>query len=152
MTGRLFALAALLAALSTSPAGAQPSSYAPCKAADLKGVWSLRSIRADEPGVEAFYRAHPVEYMRFGKGGAYIYVAMDRELPNLAAINASLDRADRGDGVSYVAKIDDAQGTLTIYRDRQPFQRFRCVMQDRRMIWNEAPGMPDLSRIHAPVR
>lgn len=152
MTGRLFALAATLAALSTTPAGAQPSSYAACTNADLKGVWSLQSITADEPGVEAFYRAHPVEYLRFGKGGAYAYVAMNQELPDLVAVNASLDRSDRGDGASYVARIDDDQGTLTIYRDRQPFQRFSCVMQDHLMMWHEAPGMPKLSRIHAPVR
>ena len=151
MTGRLFALAAALAALS-APAGAQPSYYAPCGAADLKGVWSLQSITADEPGVEAFYRAHPVEYFRFSRGGAYIYVAMDDELPNLAAVNASLDRADRGDGVSYVARVIDDQGTMVIYRDGKPFQMFQCVMQDHFMIWHEAPGMPELSRMHVPVR
>ena len=152
MTGRLFALTLALVAVSAAPAGAQPSRYAPCTGADLTGVWSLRSIRAAEPGVQAFYRAHPVEYMRFGRGGAYIYVAMDEELPDLAAVSASLDRADAGDGVSYVGRITDGKGTLVIYRDRKPFQAFRCVMQDRRMVWREAPGMPELNRVHAPVR
>lgn len=152
MTGRLFALAAVLAALSANPAGAQPSYYAPCGEADLKGVWSLQSITADEPGVEEFYRAHPVEYFRFGKGGAYIYVAMDNELPNLAAVNASLDRADRGDGVSYVARVIDDQGTMVIYRDGRAFQAFRCVMQDHAMIWHEVPGNADVSRYQVPVR
>lgn len=152
MSGRLFALAFALAAVSAGSGQAQPSYYAPCGAADLKGVWSLRSIRADEPGVEAFYARYPVEYMRFKPGGDYIYVARTEELPDLAAVNASLDRADAADGVTYRAVIDDDQGTLTIHRNGQPFQRFRCVMQDHFMIWREAPGMPALSRRHAPVR
>lgn len=152
MTGRMLALAFALAALSAAPGQAQPSYYGLCEAADLKGVWTLQSIRAAEPGVEAFYRQHPVEYMRFKPGGDYIYVAMDKPLSDLAAVNASLDRADRADGVSYKATIDDDQGTLTIHRNGQPFQRFRCVMQDHVMIWHEAPGMPDLSRMHVPVR
>jgi len=152
MTARLFALSVALAAVCANPAPAQPSYYAPCMTEDLQGVWSLRSIRAAEPGVQAFYEQHPVEYMRFKPGGDYIYVARDAELPDLAAVNASLDRADKADGVSYRAVIDDDQGTLTIHRDGRPFQRFRCVMQDHFMIWHEAPGMPDLSRRHAPVR
>jgi len=152
MTGRLFALSLAFATLCAAPAPAQPAYYAPCAASDLTGVWSLRSIRAAEPGVEAFYARYPVEYMRFKPGGDYIYVARTEELPDLAAVNASLDRADRADGVTYRAVIDDDQGTLTIHRNGVPFQRFRCVMQDHFMFWHEAPGMPDLSRRHAPVR
>lgn len=156
MTGRpfaySFALSVVFAAFSAAPAPAQPSYYAPCMAADLKGVWELGSISADEPGVEAFYRAHPVEYMRFKPGGDYIYVARNAKLPDLAAVNASLDRADRADGVTYRATIDDDQGTLTIRRNGVPFQRFRCIIQDHLMIWHEAPGMPKLNRLHRPVR
>ncbi len=151
MTGRLFVLAFALATLSATPGQAQPAYHQSCESGDLEGVWQLISVRADEPGVEAFYKAHPVEYMRFKPDGDYIYVAMDEELPRLADVNASLDRADRADGVTYRARVE-GMGDLTIYRDGQPFQRFRCVMSDRRMNWNEAPGMPELSRSHARVR
>src|SRR5690242_12344425 len=97
MTGRLIALSLAFAVLAAAPAPApaQPAYYGLCQQSDLKGVWQLSSIRAAEPGVEAFYKAHPIEYLRFKPDGTYIYVAMNAELPNLDAINASLDRADR---------------------------------------------------------
>lgn len=152
MTGRLFALAFAMAALSAAPGVAQPNSYAPCTDADLNGVWSLQSITADEPGVEDFYRQHPVEYMRFGPGGEYAYVAMDDELPDLAAINASLDRADAADEVDLEARVIDGEGTLIIYRNGRIFQGFRCAMQDHAMIWHEVPGNPSLSRYQVPVQ
>jgi hypothetical protein len=150
---RIIAFIAALAWVAVAATGqAQPSYYDVCHPADLKGVWSLRSIRADEPGVQDFYRQHPVEYMRFGPGGKYDYVAGDAELTGLAAVNASLDRADRADGVTYQARIMDAGGKLIIFRDGKPFQGFMCVMQDQFMIWHELPGNPRLNRMHSPVR
>jgi len=151
MTGRLFALAFVLAALSAAPGQAQPAYHNACTAEDLEGVWQLVSIEAAEPGVEAFYKAHPIEYMRFKPNGDYIYVAMDAELPDLAAVNASLDRADRADGVTYKVKVEGV-GDLTILRNGRPFQRFTCIISDRRMNWHEARGMPRLNRSHARVR
>jgi len=146
-------LAAVLATvLAAGRAEAQPHSNEPCGDRDLQGVWELTAIRADEPGVQAFYAQHPVEYMRFKPGGDYIYVAMNNRLPNLAAVNASLDRADRGDGVSYIARFVDS-GVLMIFRNGQPFQGFTCTMTDpNTMVWGPFPGNPNLYRRHKRVR
>ena len=144
--------AVLVSAALAGPAAAQPRANTPCADADILGVWELTSIRADEPGVQAFYAQHPVEYMRFRRGGDYIYVAMNSRLPGLAEINASLDRADRGDGVSYLTRFVDT-GVLVIFRDGQPFQGFTCTMTDAdTMVWGPFPGNASLYRRHRRVR
>lgn len=149
---RLCVASAFLTLLGAIAAPAASAQSRDCREADLEGVWELVSIRAAEPGVEAFYRQAPVEYMRFGPGGDYIYVARTAKLGSLAEINASLDRTDAVDGMTYVGQFVDS-GVLVIFRDGQPFQGFTCGMRaDGAMVWTEFPGNPDLERVHRRVR
>jgi hypothetical protein len=122
-----------------------------CTQADLTGVWRLQAVTAAEPGVQDFYRQHPVEYLRFTAEGKYDYVAMDKPLADLAAATASLDRADAGDGVTYAARVLGG-GKLIIYRDGQPFQGFMCAMEGPVMVWTEMQGYPRVSRRQVRVR
>lgn len=152
MTRPLCVLTLALAALSIpGPSQAAPAPRKVCNQAGLTGVWSLKSVVAAEKGVQDFYRRHPVEYMRFTTAGKYDYVARDTPLPTLAAVTASLNRADAGDGVTYAARILGA-GTLMIYRDGRPFQGFMCAMEGPVMVWTELRGAPRVTRRQARVR
>lgn len=131
---------------------------APCTAGNTAGVWSLASIRAAEPGVEEFYARAPHEWMRFSADGGYVYVASNRSMNGLPAINASLDRADLMDPATY--SINWSQpGQVLILRDGQPFQLFRCEILDEAvadaragdMILSAAEGMPMLRRVQRRV-
>jgi len=146
-----FAMLSFAAAIAMAgPALAAPGD-GPCSAANTAGVWELVSIRADEPGVQGFYAEYPVEYMRFGAGGAYIYVARQQPLKSMAEIKASLDRADAGDGLSYRAEFA-RDGTMIIHRNGQPFQGFRCSIKGGQMIWTEYPGNLPLRRVQRRVK
>lgn len=131
---------------------------APCSADNVAGVWSLASIRADEPGVEEFYARAPNEWMRFAANGGYIYVATSRPLESLAAINASLDRADAVDGATYAIRWPEA-GHMMILRNGEPFQLFRCEILEQPaadaragdMILSAAEGKPMLRRVQRRV-
>lgn len=151
MSTRFPALAVVLATAALASAGqaAAPRRTA-CTQQGLTGVRSLQSVTAAEKGVQDFYRRHPVEYMRFTAAGKYDYVAMDRPLANLAAVNASLNRADAGDGVTYAARM--LGGMLMIYRDGRPWQGFMCVMEGSSMVWTEIQGYPKVRRIQTRVR
>ncbi len=152
MTRPFCLLALALAAFATAaPGQAAPARRTACTQAGLTGVWSLKSVVAAEPGVQDFYRQHPVEYMRFTTAGKYDYVAMNRPLANLPAITASLNRADAGDGVTYAARMLGG-GTLMIYRDGRPFQGFMCAMEGPVMVWTELQGYPRVHRRQVRVR
>lgn len=152
MTRPLCVIALAIAALSAAaPGQAAPARRTACTQAGLTGVWSLKSVAAAEPGVQDFYRQHPVEYMRFTTAGKYDYVAMNTPLPTLAAATASLNRADASDGVTYAARILGG-GTLMIYRDGRPFQGFMCAMEGPVMVWTELQGYPRVNRRQVRVR
>lgn len=152
MNRPLCVLALTMAALSAAtPGQTAPAPRKVCTQAGLTGVWSLKSVVAAEPGVQDFYRQHPVEYMRFTTAGKYDYVAMNRPLANLAAITASLNRADAGDGVTYAARTLGG-GMLMIYRDGRPFQGFMCAMEGPVMVWTELQGYPRVNRRQVRVR
>jgi hypothetical protein len=152
MTRPLCVIALAIAALSAAaPGQAAPARRTACTQAGLTGVWSLKSVVAAEPGVQDFYRQHPVEYMRFTTAGKYDYVAMNTPLPTLAAATASLNRADASDGVTYAARILGG-GTLMIYRDGRPFQGFMCAMEGPVMVWTELQGYPRVNRRQVRVR
>lgn len=142
------ALAALLVA---APSQGAPAARAACTQTGLTGVWRLQSVVAAEPGVQDFYRQHPVEYMRFTAAGKYDYVAMNTPLANVAAVTASLNRTDATDGVTYAARILGG-GTLIIYRDGRPFQGFMCAMEGPVMVWTELQGYPRVNRRQVRVR
>ena len=152
MTRPFCILALALAAFATAaPGQAAPAPRKVCTQAGLTGVWSLKSVVAAEPGVQDFYRQHPVEYMRFTTAGKYDYVARDTPLAGLATVSASLNRADAADGVTYAARIQ-GNGMLIIYRDGQPFQGFMCAMEGPVMVWSELSGNPHLNRRQVRVR
>ena len=145
----LSAAAIAFGLIAAAPAVAQAR---PCASTDLIGTWQLSSIRAAEPGVQEFYARAPVEYMRFGAGGRYIYVARTQPLKNVLEVNATLDRVDASDGRDYVARIT-RPGQLVVFQGQQPFQAFTCAMRkDGAMVWTEYPGMPDLERVHRRMR
>ena len=59
------------AALALALAGVVvPAAAAPCGPDNIAGTWSLVSIRAAEPGVEAFYARAPHEWTRYTVGPA----------------------------------------------------------------------------------
>ncbi|RZI98326.1 MAG: hypothetical protein EON90_13855 [Brevundimonas sp.] len=131
---------------------------APCTADTVAGVWSLVSVRAAEPGVEAFYAQAPNEWMRFDPDGGYTYVASTRPKTRLAEIQSSLNEADRMDGVTY--RIDWLEaGRMLIRRNDQPFQIFRCEILERAasdaragdLILSADAGMPMLRRVQRRV-
>lgn len=133
------------AALVAMPSRAAPPRRTACTMANLTGLWRLTSITAAEKGVQAFYKQHPVEYMRFTTKGKYDYVAMNAPLPTAAAVTASINRADAADGVTYAARMLGG-GMLMIYRDGAPFQGFMCAMEGPVMVWTEMQGYPKVSR------
>lgn len=151
MTGRLYALAFVLAGLSAPAALSQPAYYAQCRPGDLGGTWAVEIEEAAAPAAKAFYAQYPVEYVRFGVQGAYMSVAYPRAILDEAAVNAGLDRADAADPASYVARVVDDQGRLEITRDGKPFAAYMCVMQDDRMIWTEVKGNPKVVRVQIPI-
>ncbi len=151
MTGRLFALAVALAAISSGPGQAQPSYYATCRSGDLRGTWRADILETAVPEAEAFYVRYPHQYVRFGYQGAYMSVGHAQPLADKAAIDASLDRADAADPATYVARVVDDQGKVVITRDGKPYAAYMCVMQDDRMIWSEVKGNPKVVRVHRPV-
>ena len=151
MTDRLATIAAgACAALLLAAAPALAAQ--PCKTDDLTGVWSLKSIHAEQPGVQAFYSAHPVEYLRFRADGKYDYVAMNQPLMGLAAISASLDRADVADGVTLMGILMNEAGVLILMRDGEAFEGFMCAMDGPAMVWTEIEGNPPLRRVQVRVR
>lgn len=152
MTGRLFALAVVVAGLPAGPGLAQPAYYAPCSDRDLTGTWGVEIEAVEAPAAKAFYAAHPNEYLRFGPGGSYMSAAFAKPLLDEAAVNAALDRAEAADPASYAARITDDQGTLSITRNGKPFAAYRCFMQDSRMYWGELAGRPKVDRAQIPIR
>ena len=144
----------LLAAALLAPV---PAIAAPCTAAGLTGIWSLASIRSDDPGVEAMYAQAPNEVMRFGARGDFIYVA-GRQPFTAAGARRDLDQADAVDGVSLSFRIEG--GRLMLFRDGQPFEGFACRVADRAegaaragdVILTNLPGRPALQRIQRRLR
>lgn len=149
MIGKITALTALAWASLASGVMA-----APCDGQNIQGVWKLESIRAAEPGVEAFYARVPHEWMRFGADGGFMYVASNQPKPDLADVHASLDRADAGDRDDYVVRWP-APGQMLILRSGQPFQLFQCEILERPedgalaggMVLGSTPGAPLLRRV-----
>ncbi len=85
---------ALITTLATAAfvASAGVASAEPCDAANVVGTWSLMSVQAAEPGVQAFYDRAPYEWMRFKPDGSVHYVASNRDRADRAEIEATLDR------------------------------------------------------------
>ena len=139
-------------------AGPPQSGFAPgplegraCVPADLVGLWRSQLMQADEPGVMEFSGIAPNDYFRFKADGDFIYFASNRAQTSVAAIQASLDDADRLDGVTYRTEIRDG-GVLIIRRDGIPFQGFTCSVgapKDGKvpMIWTQLVGMPAVRRV-----
>ena len=122
-----------------------------CTTRNTQGTWELVSVRAAEPGVQQFYAQYPVEYMRFKANGDYIYVARQQPLTRLSEIKGSLDRADLSDNVTYKA-VFNADGVLIVHLNGQPFQGFRCSIENGQMIWRELPGNNALLRVQKRVQ
>lgn len=141
-------------AASAVVAAAGVASAEPCDAANVVGTWSLVSVQADEPGVQAFYERAPYEWMRFKADGSVHYVASTRDRANRAEIEATLDRTDAQDGVDYVIQWLDT-GVMLMLRDGQPFQLGQCQIAEADdgpvragdLIYTNVEGMPSLRRI-----
>jgi len=135
-------------------AGAGVASAEPCDAANVVGTWSLVSIQASEPGVQAFYESAPYEWMRFKPHGSVHYVASNRDRADRAEIEATLDRTDAQDGIDYVIQWLDT-GVMLMLRDGQPFQLGQCQIADADdgpiragdLIYTNVEGMPALRRV-----
>jgi hypothetical protein len=147
----------MLRFLAVSMLMAAPAAATPCTPAGLAGIWTFVSIRADEPGVEQFYRQAPYEVMRFGANGGFMYVASNR--PYGAADAADrLNAADARDGTSYSYRIDGP--SLLLFREGAPFQAFTCRIADRLegdarpgdLILTNQPGRPMLRRVERRLR
>lgn len=151
------------AALALALAGvAVPAVAAPCAPDTIAGTWSLVSIRAAEPGVEAFYARAPHEWTRYTVGPAgqisLIYMASNRPKGSYAEIQTALDQADAMDGVTYSVRWP-RPGILLMLRDGQPFQAFECnILEtpdgDARpgdMLVTEVEGAPMLRRVERRV-
>ncbi len=131
----------------------------PCDPQAIVGIWSLSSIDADEPGVEALYASIADKWMRFDSDGGFIYTASNRPQTDLAAITKSLDDADALDGVTYRVAIKNGSGGLLITRDGVPVQRFQCDIADRDdgpvvagdMILSSVPGAPKVRRVQSRI-
>jgi hypothetical protein len=141
------------AALALAWAGvAVPAVAAPCAPDTIAGTWSLVSIRAAEPGVEAFYARAPHEWI------SLIYMASNRPKGSYAEIQTALDQADAMDGVTYSVRWP-RPGVLLMLRDGQPFQAFECnILEtpdgDARagdMLVTQVEGAPMLRRVERRV-
>lgn len=125
---------------------------ADCTPDAMQGIWALASVKADEPGVQAFYERAPNEVMRFGPGDAFMYVASSAPFTHADA-TVRLDAADKADGVSYSFLTEGA--ILMLMRNGAPFQMFQCAFSEAAdgeakagdMILSAAPGAPALKRI-----
>ena len=148
-------LTALLAAL------AGPALARPCAPADVAGLWELQSITADEPGVEAFYKQAPWEYVEITPAMNFAYVAGKRQLAVKDA-EAALDAARQAGGVLYTVAFPEP-GRLIVLRDAQtPEQGFSCDIAEAAsetfgvavgdMVWTELPGAPRLRRVHRRIK
>jgi hypothetical protein len=148
MRSLMLTLAAAAAGLAATPALA-----APCTAETVPGLWELVSVRAKEPGVEAFYKTAPYEYLRFSPERTLVYVATNRKHSAQEAEQA-LATTDAADGVTYNLAFL-SEGRLIIFRDERPFQGFQCAIADAPaegvlkgdMVLTELPGAPALKRV-----
>jgi hypothetical protein len=147
-------IAVLAAAAVVTGAGAGAASAEPCNAANVVGTWSLVSVQAAEPGVQAFYERAPYEWMRFKADGSVHYVASTRDRASRAEIEAMLDRTDAQDGTDYIIQWLDT-GVMLMLRDGQPFQLGQCQIaatddgpvRAGDLIYTNVEGMPSLRRI-----
>lgn len=147
----------MLRFLALSLLTAAPAVGAHCTPAKLAGAWTFVSIRADEPGVEQFYRHTPYEVMRFGADGGFMYVASNRPYA-VGDAAARLNAADARDGTSYSWRT--AGPSLLLFRDGTPFQAFVCRIADRAegdarpgdLILTNQPGRPLLRRVERRLR
>lgn len=129
----------------------------PCTLDNTSGVWSMIHIQSAEPGVQAFYRNAPYEYMRIGPTGSYAYFATNNAVAP-SDVRGRIDQADAGDGVNDQADFR-MPGVFVVLRDGQPFQAVRCVIaggagarhQPGDMVWTEYDGMADLYRVQRRV-
>lgn len=117
-------------------------------------------ITAAEAGVETHYATFPRDYMRFTEAGEFSYFGSQVRIPERAAIEASLARADEVDGVTYTAEVRP-DGALIIYRDGHAWQGFTCaVIADARpiaqhrpaMLWTHLKQMPPLRRLQLKIK
>lgn len=129
-----------------------PALARPCTAASLTGTWSLVSIRATDPDVQAFYRQEPYEVMRFGARGDFAYSGGNQPY-SAATARPALDRAAALPGMSFTFRIDGDR--LLLFRNGQPWEGFDCRIADRAegaartgdLILTNLPGRPNIMRI-----
>ena len=148
----------LLILASAGALTATSAAAAPCSDDNVPGLWRLQSIKAAEPGVEAFYKANPHEYVSITPALSFSYVAGPRPLAPEAAERATAQAADL---TGAQAAIFPEPGTLVVVRlPRQPVQAFACEIAGAPgrdvavgdMVWTQLPNMPQLRRVHRKVK
>jgi hypothetical protein len=141
MRRQLALLAAGLAAVLASPALARP-----CTASEVAGLWELISIKADEPGVQAFYEQAPHEYLRINPAMGFAYVASRRKLPADDA-DEVISAAAASSGAPLTVQLPRPGQLFVMRNGTEPFQGFSCAIADVAsdgaakgdMIWTELP-------------